>query len=103
VGLPQICLEQNLIRNYYDERDSAGFTYAYTFPGMNRVLQAAGRVIRSSDDRGLVLLIDRRFGQELYRGLFPAHWEQPEITRRPEEIGRAVAAFWSSTPKAPPG
>ncbi len=103
VGLPQICLEQNLIRNYYDERDSAGFAYAYTFPGMNRVLQAAGRVIRSSDDRGLVLLIDRRFGQQLYRGLFPAHWEKPEITRRPEEIGRAVAAFWSSTPKAPPG
>jgi Rad3-related DNA helicase len=96
VGLPQICLERNLIRNYYDDRDAAGFAYAYTFPGMNRVLQAAGRVIRSSDDRGLVLLIDRRFGQETYRELFPAHWEKPSITRSPTEIGQAVAAFWTA-------
>jgi len=102
VGLPQICLERNLIRNYYDDRDAAGFAYAYTFPGMNRVLQAAGRVIRSSDDRGLVLLIDRRFGQETYRRLLPVHLENPEITRRPDEIGQAVAAFWSRADNAEP-
>jgi DNA excision repair protein ERCC-2 len=63
-----------LIRDYFQERSGAGFEYAYTFPGMNRVLQAVGRVIRSETDRGIVLLIDRRFAEARYRQLFPKHW-----------------------------
>jgi DNA excision repair protein ERCC-2 len=74
VGLPQLCVERDLICDYFQERTGAGFEYAYTFPGMNRVLQAAGRVIRSETDRGTVLLIDRRFAEARYNQLFPKHW-----------------------------
>ena len=89
VGLPRICLERDLIRGYFDERNLPGFAYAYTYPGMNRVLQAAGRVIRGEADRGLILLVDRRFSQEQYRELFPAHWSRPDRTRggRPHQAG----------------
>lgn len=74
VGLPQVSVERELIRHYYQEKLEAGFAYAYLFPGMNRVLQAAGRVIRSELDRGVVLLIDRRFREERYRQLLPSWW-----------------------------
>ena len=96
VGLPQICLERDLIKGYYDEHEAAGFAYAYTYPGMNRVLQAAGRVIRTERDRGLILLIDRRFGREEYRSLFPTWWQGPAVTRTPAAIEEAAAMFWGS-------
>ena len=95
VGLPQICLERNLIRRYFDDREIAGFEYAYTFPGMNRVLQAAGRVIRTAEDRGLVLLIDQRFGQQRYRRMFPPFWRPVHRTRGPEQIGSSLEMFWN--------
>ena len=98
VGLPQICLERDLIKAYFDERELPGFAYAYTFPGMNRVLQAAGRVIRSERDRGVVLLIDQRFGHAHYRRLFPRHWQQPQPRRSVGEIGDAVHSFWALQP-----
>ncbi len=95
VGLPQLCLERDLIRSYYDERETSGFTYAYAFPGMNRVMQAAGRVIRTAEDRGLILLIDRRFAQEPYAEILPPHWSRRHRTGSPEEISQTVAEFWS--------
>src|SRR5206468_3568981 len=79
VGLPQLCVERDLIRDYFQEKTRAGFDYAYTFPGMNRVLQASGRVIRSETDRGVVLLIDTRFAEHRYRQLFPAGWQPVRI------------------------
>jgi len=94
VGLPQICVERDLIRDYFQEQTGAGFDFAYTFPGMNRVLQATGRVIRSETDRGVVLLIDARFGESRYRRLFPDAW-QPVALRRDEEIREAVNRFWA--------
>ena len=94
VGLPQICLERNLIRAYYDAREISGFDYAYTYPGMNRVLQAVGRVIRSAADRGVVLLLDERFGQARYRRLFPPYWRPPQAARSPAHISKAVEGFW---------
>ena len=94
VGLPQICLERDLIKGYYDERDNTGWAYAYTYPGMNRVLQAAGRVIRSDTDRGLLLLIDKRFSREDYRELYPPAWGGPHTTRSVAEIHEAVELFW---------
>jgi DNA excision repair protein ERCC-2 len=94
VGLPQICLERDLIRDYFQARTGAGFEYAYTFPGMNRVLQAVGRVIRSETDRGLVLLVDTRFAEPRYRRLFPSWW-QPVRTGSVEEIRRAAGRFWN--------
>lgn len=96
VGLPQICLERDLIRGYYDEQESAGFAYAYTYPGMNRVLQAAGRVIRTETDRGLLLLIDKRFGRTEYQDLFPPWWTSPVTTRTTEAIEEAAELFWGS-------
>ena len=71
VGLPQLCVERDLISEYFEAKTGAGFDYAYRFPGMNRVLQAAGRVIRSETDRGVVLLVDTRFMEPGYRRLFP--------------------------------
>jgi DNA excision repair protein ERCC-2 len=94
VGLPQLCVERDLIRDYFQEQTGAGFDYAYTFPGMNRVLQAIGRVIRSETDRGVVLLIDARFAEPRYRRLFPAWW-QPVRARNTAEIRNGLAEFWS--------
>jgi DNA excision repair protein ERCC-2 len=96
VGLPQICLERNLIRSYYDEKGTSGFSYAYAFPGMNRVLQAAGRVIRSAQDRGIIVLIDSRFAQSSYLELLPAHWSDLHRVDSAAHIRQAVAAFWVS-------
>ena len=94
VGLPQMGLERDLIRAYFDEQGRDGFEYAYTFPGMNRVLQAAGRVIRSAADKGVVLLIDQRFGQRRYQRLFPPFWQSAIRAQSAEGVGRAVEVFW---------
>lgn len=95
VGLPQLCMERDLIRDFFQERTGAGFDYAYTFPGMNRVLQAMGRVIRSEADRGVLLLIDTRFAEARYGTLFPPWW-QPTRVRTVPEIQDAVRRFWQS-------
>jgi DNA excision repair protein ERCC-2 len=93
VGLPQLCVERDLIRDYFQAQTGAGFDYAYTFPGMNRVLQAIGRVIRSETDRGAVLLIDARFAEPRYRRLFPPWW-RPARARSTAEIRKGLAEFW---------
>jgi DNA excision repair protein ERCC-2 len=97
VGLPQICLERDLIREHCQRANRNGFDYAYTFPGMNRVLQAGGRVIRSETDRGVVLLIDERFRQRQYRDLLPAWWN-PKPARTTEQVENSVNDFWSPAP-----
>ena len=97
VGLPQLCVERDLIRDYFQQQNSAGFEYAYTFPGMNRVLQALGRVIRSESDRGVVLLIDARFNEVRYRRLFPTWWNYLRV-RLTSALGEAVLEFWSRWP-----
>ena len=93
VGLPQMCVERNLIRDYFQQQNAAGFDYAYTFPGMNRVLQAVGRVIRSETDHGVVLLIDARFDELRYRRLFPAWWKFVKV-RNSDALRETVAGFW---------
>lgn len=94
VGLPGICPERELIRSYYDEHDGRGFAYAYQYPGINRVLQAAGRVIRSEHDRGAVLLIDQRYARSFYASLLPPHWRILNING-PDEIESALLGFWA--------
>ncbi|MCP4217364.1 MAG: ATP-dependent DNA helicase [bacterium] len=74
VGLPGICMERDLIKEYYADLKGVGFEYAYLYPGMNRVLQAAGRVIRTPEDKGVVLLVGSRFSTPQYRSLIPSHW-----------------------------
>ena len=93
VGLPQLCVERDLIRDYFQQQNAAGFDYAYTFPGMNRVLQAIGRVSRSETDHGVVLLIDARFNELRYRRLFPAWWRSV-LVRNSGELREAVGGFW---------
>lgn len=97
VGLPGLSLERDLIRAHFDRTAGRGYEYAYLFPGLIRVLQAAGRVIRSETDRGVVLLIDDRFGQRRYRELLPAEW-RPMLVRDGVEIARALGRFWAGRP-----
>ncbi len=93
VGLPGISPEREQIRTYF-RQEGSGFDFAYTYPGLNKVLQAAGRVIRSTTDRGVVLLIDERFGSPQYRSLFPDHWN-PEIVKSREQIIEMIKCFYS--------
>ena len=94
VGLPAICLERELIRDYFAKRSGEGFEFAYLYPGFNKVLQAVGRVIRSESDRGAVLLIDTRFPTGQYRSLFPQEW-QPIIVRDEAQFDRILQRFWN--------
>jgi DNA excision repair protein ERCC-2 len=95
VGVPQVCLERDLIKEYYDSQNGAGFAYAYQYPGFNRVLQATGRVIRTETDRGIIVLIDERFTHARYRQLFPAHWQGYQVVHNTSEIKEKLAQFWS--------
>ena len=94
VGLPQVSPRQEMLRRYFDDKDGCGFDYAYRFPGMNKVLQAAGRVIRTEQDRGVVLLLDDRFAQEGYRRLFPRHWAHLQYLPGADALKQALASFW---------
>lgn len=95
VGLPQVNREQNLLRDYYNQaNEGSGFDYAYRFPGMNKVLQAAGRVIRGPEDCGVVLLIDDRFTTAEYKSLFPKHWDHYRRVASPEQLKKEINFFW---------
>ena len=94
VGLPGLSAENNLIRDYYDQENGRGFEYAYQMPGMNNVLQAAGRLIRSSNDKGIILLLDQRFASFRYTQLFPNHWQNRQNLNSLEQLQQAVDKFW---------
>ncbi len=95
VGLPQICLERDLIKDYYNNKNNRGFEYSYVYPGMNRVLQAAGRVIRTENDRGVVLLIDERFSHNLYNRLLPDEWKFIKKVKTPQKLKENLLSFWN--------
>jgi len=97
VGLPSICLERNLIKEYFDKDSGKGYQYAYMYPGMNKVIQAAGRVIRSDSDIGTVLLIDERFSQTNYRKLFPPEWKHAKYHSNGKVLGEHVRKFWKTS------
>jgi len=99
VGLPLICFEQNIIKNYFEEIMGEGFDYAYTYPGMNKVMQASGRVIRTTDDVGSVLLIDRRFITVRYTKLFPPEWFHFRGIRSNMELVHSLEHFWEDWDK----
>ncbi len=96
VGLPQIGPEPDALRDYFNEKNGSGFDYAYRFPGMNKVLQAAGRVIRTEEDCGVVLLIDDRFRTPAYRALFPPHWAGAKSVT-PDTMPGLLSEFWRGT------
>jgi DNA excision repair protein ERCC-2 len=94
VGLPQMNDEQELIKTYYEEKRGQGFQFAYQIPGMNKVLQAAGRVIRDVEDQGVVLLLDQRFSSAAVQRFFPPHWDQLALTSSNEQAIRLMQQFW---------
>ena len=96
VGLPGLSEEGNIIRDYYESRSGCGYDYAYVYPGMNAVLQAAGRVIRSDTDRGAVILVDDRYDTEKYRAMMPEHWN-PQKFNDPVSLKDALVSFWKQS------
>jgi len=92
-GLPLVCEEREILRSCFDEKGEDGFDYSYRYPGMNKVLQAAGRVIRTVDDVGIIALLDERFLQASYRRLFPREWEHYEAVTV-ETVAKRVERFW---------
>lgn len=93
VGLPQLGLERDLIKNHFDEEEKDGYHYAYTYPGINKVLQAVGRLIRTEEDKGSILLIDDRFNTPLYESLLTPEFYQAKKVKTPE-IASYVKRFW---------
>lgn len=96
VGLPQISYERDLIRNYFNENEENGFEYAYVKPGMNRVMQAVGRVIRSEEDVGAVLLIDERYMHRQYQDLFKAEWNNYRVVLTIDDLKDELVAFYKN-------
>ena len=92
-GLPQVCNEREILKNYFDGAGENGFDYAYRYPGMNKVLQAAGRVIRTAEDVGVVALLDERFLTRSYRQMFPKEWNEFE-TVTADRVAKRVERFW---------
>mgnify|MGYP000080188618 CR=1 FL=1 len=88
-----VCRERNILRDYFDEFGKNGYSYAYVIPGMNKVLQSAGRVIRTKEDRGVILLLDERFCLPYYTGLFPREWEEYVVCDR-RGVGKVLEEFW---------
>lgn len=97
-GLPLVCNEREILKKYFDERGENGFDYAYRYPGMNKVLQAAGRVIRTAEDVGVIALLDERFLQFAYRKMFPREWESFDVVEL-SHVGDKVERFWDSWSK----
>lgn len=93
VGLPQVNPEQEITRSYFEARYGQGFSFAYTYPGLNRVLQASGRLIRTTVDRGGLLLVDSRFASREYRELLPPEW-MPALLSKSPALPALLALFW---------
>lgn len=93
-GLPQVCRERELLKSYFDSMGYRGFDYAYLYPGMNKVLQSAGRVIRTDKDRGVILLLDERFRESRCREVFPREWNDVKLCRE-ENAAQLMDDFWA--------
>lgn len=92
-GLPQVCNDREIVKQYFDSRGMDGFDYSYRYPGMNKVLQSAGRVIRTENDRGIIVLLDGRFCQKQYQELFPREWKVSRICSV-GDIKEEAERFW---------
>ncbi len=93
-GLPGLSNERNILRDHYEVTRERGYDYAYVYPGMNRVLQAAGRVIRREEDRGVVVLVDDRYADPRTQSIFPEHWKYIEYAGNSIELAEIVQEFW---------
>lgn len=95
VGLPMICLERDLIKDFFQAKNGNGFDFAYTYPGISKVIQSAGRVIRTDSDKGIIALIDDRFGTNKYKAILPQEWNNYKTICTIEEAKFATAYFWN--------
>lgn len=93
-GIPQISFERNIIKKFFDNKFNSGYDFAYKYPGFNKILQSAGRVIRTENDKGVVLLIDSRFCEKTYLKLFPEHWKHYVNINSINEIKNQISLFW---------
>lgn len=100
-GLPMVCAEQEILRAYFEEKQKPGFAYAFQYPGMNKVMQAAGRVIRTVKDEGVIALLDERFLWPDYLALFPQEWANYQTVTL-QTVEQAVKAFWEGREAACP-
>ena len=101
VGLPGISSERNIMKEYFDNTRENGYDYAYTYPGMNRILQAAGRVIRTENDRGVVVLLDDRYATEQYKMMFPLHWSHAKFVHSAQDLAGQIKEFWKKNSSNP--
>lgn len=92
-GLPQVCNEREILKRYFDAKNMPGFDYAYLYPGMNKVLQSAGRVIRTEEDKGIIALLDERFLRKEYQSIFPREWKRYFVGNM-EQVAEQVKEFW---------
>lgn len=92
-GIPQVCNDRELLKQYFDARQMRGFDYAYLYPGMNKVLQSAGRVIRTEEDRGVMILLDERFTRRQYQDIFPREWDNYEVCHL-NSVEQQIEDFW---------
>ncbi len=93
-GLPQVGRRTELLRNYFDQaEEGSGFSFAYQYPGINKVLQAAGRVIRTAEDEGVIVLLDSRFLEKRTLMLFPREWEEYTVCTA-ENVREVLTDFW---------
>ncbi|AFK86392.1 MULTISPECIES: ATP-dependent DNA helicase [Thermoanaerobacterium] len=95
VGIPQICLERDIIREHFERKYGQGYEYAYLYPGFNKVMQSAGRVIRTEEDKGIILLIDERFLHKNYIKIFPKEWF-PYTKVNKSNLGFHLDSFWGN-------
>ena len=94
-GLPMICRQRDILKEYFDGIGKDGFSYAYMYPGMNKVLQAAGRVIRTASDKGIIELLDNRLLRDEYQNLYPREWKQVNIVSQ-SQIKNILLEFWKN-------
>ena len=94
VGMPQIGIERDIIKNHMKDSNK-GFDYAYVYPGIIKVLQAAGRCIRTDDDKGVILLLDKRYSQRIYQSLFPYEWYPNFRVRKSDDVKTLCEEFWN--------
>ena len=97
IGMPQLSFEREAIAEYYTDKMDSGIEYAYLYPGMNRVLQAAGRVIRTETDKGVIVLIDDRFNDPLYRKSAPKLWGKMKFLPNAKVLKEILERFWSES------
>lgn len=95
VGMPGVSKERDLIKYHFDKEGYNGFDYSYTYPGLNKVFQAAGRVIRGEEDRGIIYLLDDRYSWQKYMNLFPKHWTNQVMVNNKQEFEQIINKFWS--------